>query len=186
MCRVLLVPGSLRAASTNLSVLRTALAIWPGAVLFEGLGSLPLFNPDLEGPRLPRTAAELREQIHYSSAILFCTPEYAGALPGVFKNLLDWTIGDDHPRSLYEKLVGWLNARPHGAIEAHAELRRVLGYAHATIVEEACMEVPVTSSLVGDDGLIADGPTRELIRAALVALCSTSIEDASRGTPPPD
>ena len=185
MCRVLLVPGSLRAASTNLAVLRTALTIWPHAVLFEGLGSLPLFNPDLDTPPTPPTAAELRDQIHQSSAILFCTPEYAGALPGAFKNLLDWTIGDDHPRSLYEKPVGWLNARPHGAIEAHAELRRVLGYAHARIVEEACLEVPVTSSLVGDDGLIADGPTRELIRAALVALCSSSAELDGRSRPPP-
>lgn len=25
---------------------------------------------------------------------MFCTPEYAGALPGSFTNLLDWTVGD--------------------------------------------------------------------------------------------
>jgi chromate reductase len=25
--------------------------------------------------------------------LLFCTPEYAGALSGCFKNLFDWTVG---------------------------------------------------------------------------------------------
>jgi len=36
---------------------------------------------------------KLRRQIAASDAVLFCTPEYAGALPGRFKNLLDWTVG---------------------------------------------------------------------------------------------
>ncbi|WP_306796085.1 NAD(P)H-dependent oxidoreductase [Nocardia sp. XZ_19_369] len=26
-------------------------------------------------------------------SVLFCTPEYAGTLPGSLKNLLDWTVG---------------------------------------------------------------------------------------------
>jgi NAD(P)H-dependent FMN reductase len=171
-CRILLVPGSLRASSTNLALLRTAQALWPSGILFAGLGSLPLYNPDLDGPPLPAAAAALRAEIHQSTAILFCTPEYAGALPGVFKNLLDWTIGDEHPGSIYDKSVGWINARPHGAVHAHAELRRVLNYANANIIEAACAEIPVTPSMVGANGLITDPPTREAIRAVLTALNS--------------
>ena len=163
-------PGRLRARSTNLAVLRTAEVVWPSATLFQGLGSLPLFNPDLDAPPLPPPAAALRAEIHRSSAILFCTPEYAGALPGPFKNLLDWTIGDDQPGSIYEKPVGWINARPHGAHHAHEELRRVLGYASAKIIEGACVEVPVTPSMVADDGLIVDARTRDAIRAVVTAL----------------
>ena len=34
----------------------------------------------------------LRGTIHEADALLFSTPEYAGALPGSLKNLLDWTI----------------------------------------------------------------------------------------------
>jgi chromate reductase len=172
-CRILLVPGSLRASSTNLAVLRTALALWPSAALFEGLGSLPLFNPDLDAPPLPLGADALRAEIHRSSAILFCTPEYAGALPGGFKNLLDWTIGDDQPESISGKPVGWINARPHGALDAHAELRRVLTYANARIIEPACAEVPVIPSMVGEDGLIADALTRDSIRAVLTVLSAS-------------
>jgi NAD(P)H-dependent FMN reductase len=39
--------------------------------------------------------------------VLFCTPEYAGALPGSFENLLDWTVGGGE---MYRKPVAWINA----------------------------------------------------------------------------
>jgi NAD(P)H-dependent FMN reductase len=44
----------------------------------------------------------LRDDIRASDGLLFSTPEYAGGLPGAFKNLLDWTVGDGRPGSMYE------------------------------------------------------------------------------------
>ena len=35
----------------------------------------------------------MRAAIAAADAVVFCTPEYAGTLPGSFKNLLDWTVG---------------------------------------------------------------------------------------------
>lgn len=43
-----------------------------------------------------------------ADAVLFCTPEYAGALPGSFKNLLDWTVGGGET---YGKPAAWINRR---------------------------------------------------------------------------
>ena len=117
-CEILLVSGSLRAASTSAAVLRTARAVAPpgvDAVIYDGLERLPHFNPDLDADPLPAEVAHLRAAIHDAAAIVFSTPEYAGALPGSFKNLLDWTIGDDQPGSIYTKPVGWLNASPPAA-----------------------------------------------------------------------
>jgi chromate reductase len=173
-CRFLLISGSLRAASTNSAVLRTACEVVPPGVegvLYEGLGKLPHFNPDLDGPRLPAEVTRLRAGIQAATALVVSTPEYAGALPGSFKNLLDWTIGDDQPGSIYNKPVAWINASPRGAEGAHAELRRVLGYAHATVVEAACLHVPVPQAMVGDDGLVTDSAARDAIArvAAIVA-----------------
>jgi len=37
----------------------------------------------------------------------------------------------------------------------------VLEYATATIVDTACVESPVTSAMIGDDGCIADPSARE-------------------------
>ncbi len=169
-CPILLVPGSLRRASTNLAVLRTASAVAPEGVetdIYEGAGMLPHFNPDDDADPVPAGVADLREQIRSAHAVVFSVPEYAGALPGTFKNLLDWTIGDDRPGSIYEKPVAWINAAPRGAAQAHEQLRQVLGYAHATIVERACVHVPVTATMIDPDGLVADAAVRACIVDAL-------------------
>ena len=58
--------------------------------------------------------AELRTLVHRADALVICTPEYTGALPGSLKNLLEWLIGDGDTRSLYRKPVAWINASPTG------------------------------------------------------------------------
>jgi len=115
----------------------------------------------------------LREQIDAADAVLFCTPEYAGALPGSFKNLLDWTVGGGE---MYGKHVAWINASglPTGAADAHASLRKVLGYLSTEIVEEACVHVAVARQAVGDDGLIGDPRLRARIAEALTTLAGRS------------
>jgi chromate reductase len=171
--QVLMVSGSLRKESTNTAVLRTARSLAPAGVeacLYAGLAQLPHFNPDDDLDPLPAAVADLRAAIRAADAMLFSVPEYAGALPGSFKNVLDWTIGDDQPGSIYEKPVGWINASPRGATNAHHQLRQVLGYAHANIIEAACVHVPVTTASIGDDGLIADPSTRRHMAKALANL----------------
>jgi chromate reductase, NAD(P)H dehydrogenase (quinone) len=94
--RLLLVTGSTRAGSTNTAALRTAHATAADhltTVLYERLADLPAFNPDDDYDPLPPVVSELREEVATADGVLFCTPEYAGALPGSFKNLLDWTVG---------------------------------------------------------------------------------------------
>jgi NAD(P)H-dependent FMN reductase len=155
--RVLLVSGSTRSGSTNGAALATAAALAPAgvtAVIYDGLAGLPAFNPDDDGDRLPGPAAALRGEIGNSDAVLFCTPEYAGTLPGSFKNLLDWTVGGGQ---LYGKPAAWLNvaaaSRGGGAQET---LRSVLGYVGAVIVEPACRHLPVDRSAIGPDGTVSD------------------------------
>lgn len=96
---MLLISGSARTGSTNTAVLQTAAALAPvgiGAKLLEGIGDLPLFNPDddAEGASVPPAVAAMRAEVAGAEAILICTPEYAGALPAAMKNVLEWTIGD--------------------------------------------------------------------------------------------
>ena len=113
------------------------------------------------------------------------TPEYAGALPGSFKNLLDWTIGDDQPGSIYQKPVAWVNVSAHGAVNAHQSLRTVLGYATAEVIEEACAELSVTHPMVDEDGLIADEHVRSQLAALLETLAAQvrSIGDSANRRP---
>jgi NAD(P)H-dependent FMN reductase len=170
---VLLISGSLRSQSSNSAALRTAALIAPGGVrtvLYEGMGELPHFNPDddAEGAEPHTAVAELRAAIGEADALLICTPEYAGALPGALKNLLEWTIGD---AGTYRKPVGWINvsgpAAPTGGADAHDSLGKVLQYAHADIVEAACVRVPLERSAVGPDGLVSHEDARAGIARAL-------------------
>jgi NAD(P)H-dependent FMN reductase len=172
--RILLISGSLRAGSTNTALLRTAQTVAPGgtvALIYEGLGRLPHFNPDDDVEPLHPAVADLQTRIAGSDALLFSTPEYAGALPGSFKNLLDWTVGGGET---YGIPVAWINASgsPTGAADAHRSLRTVLGYTGSDIVEEACAHIPVARSAVGSDGLIADKVIRRQIADALGTLAS--------------
>ena len=169
-CRLLLVSGSLRSSSTTTAVVRTAQKAAPAGAdvdVYDGLDRLPHFNADDDIDPLPPEVARLRAAIHAADGLLFCTPEYAGALPGSVKNLLEWTIGDDRPGSIYTKPVAWINASPRGARGAHAELRTVLSYAHAEIVDGACVDIPVTPHMLDDDGFVVEPGCRDRIGSAI-------------------
>jgi NAD(P)H-dependent FMN reductase len=174
--RILLVSGSTRGASTNTALLRTAGDVSPQGVvaeLYEGLTGLPHFNPDDDVEPLPPAVTDLRARIAAADAVLFCTPEYAGALPGSFKNLLDWTVGGPE---MYGKPVAWVNASasPTRAVKAHESLEIVLRTIHADVVPEACRHVAVPRGQVAD-GLVADPAARAGIAHVLQALAAYAL-----------
>jgi NAD(P)H-dependent FMN reductase len=176
---ILLVSGSLRGGSTNSALLRTAATLSiPGiaTTLYDAMAELPHFNPDddVPGEQLDPAVRDLRAQLARSDAVLFSTPEYAGALPGSFKNLLDWTVGGGET---YGMPVAWINtagpAAPSGGADAEASLRKVLGYTGSEIVECGDLgRIPVPRDAIGDDGLLADPAIREPLAGALRTLAS--------------
>jgi NAD(P)H-dependent FMN reductase len=172
---LLLVSGSLREGSTNTSTLRTVQELLAersdGATgtLFARMGELPHFNPDDDRDPLPGPVAALRAAIASAHGQVFCTPEYAGDMPGSLKNLLDWTVGGVE---IQGKPTAWINVStsPAGAAGTHAALRTVLGYTGADIVDEACVDVPVPRDAVDPDGVIGERDLRVRIAAALTPL----------------
>jgi NAD(P)H-dependent FMN reductase len=71
-CRILLIPGSLRAGSSNIAALRTAQVEAPRGVhahLYQRLGDLPHFNPDVEQRALPEPVIDLRAQLNLADAV---------------------------------------------------------------------------------------------------------------------
>jgi len=173
---LLLISGSTRAASTNTAVLRTAQQFATfKTTLYDELSALPAFNPDDDREPLPPAVTRLRVQVEAADAILFCTPEYAGALPGSFKNLLDWTVGGI---GMDRKPVAWINvasvAAHTGGADAHDSLRKVLGYVNATIVEDACTRLPMTRQAVDPDGLVSDPAVVAGIHQTLAALAKAT------------
>jgi NAD(P)H-dependent FMN reductase len=177
---LLLISGSTRNGSVNSATLHTVADLLgterggdaEGArpVVYDGLARLPHFNPDDDHDPLPAEVARLRGLIAEADAVLFCTPEYAGDLPGSFKNLLDWTVGGAETSG---KPCGWINvsSAPTGAAGAHRALRTVLTYTDARIVEEGCADIPVPRSAVDPaTGLVADAAARDAIAATVRGL----------------
>ncbi len=94
--RITAISGSLRAASSNGTIVRAAAPLAPTGILVDayvGLSSLPHFNPDLDrelgDARLPAAVRALREQLAAAGALLIASPEYAHGVPGSLKNALD-------------------------------------------------------------------------------------------------
>jgi NAD(P)H-dependent FMN reductase len=187
MAKLLLISGSLRAGSTNSATLRTAAALAPAGVeteIYDGIARLPHFNPDddpTDGVGLDPEVAALRAALTEVDALLLSTPEYAGALPGSFKNLLDWTVGGGQTAAMP---VAWINvsgaAAPGGGTDAHDSLRKVLGFTGSRIVEGAVLRLPLSREDVGEDGLIAPPEAREQIVAAVSTLAAAVESDDGR------
>lgn len=155
LVNILLVSGSTRATSTNAAALASIAESAPPTAtttIYRGLSTLPALNPDDDHDPLPDEVFALRQLIRDAGIVLFCTPEYAGTLPGSFKNLLDWIVGGTE---MTDKPVAWINVaapgRGHGAAST---LETVLGYVGARLLRSACIAVPVGRDAVDGNGEI--------------------------------
>nr|WP_244867646.1 NADPH-dependent FMN reductase [Vannielia litorea] len=91
---MLAVPGSARAASTNRAFLAALAELAPpelGISLWDGLAGLPIFSPDLEAAP-PPPVRDWAAQVGRADGLLLAVPEYVHALPGGFKNAIDWLV----------------------------------------------------------------------------------------------
>lgn len=170
--RLLALSGSLRAVSSNTALLRAAALLAPPGLeigLYDGLGGLPYFNPDLESA-LPEPVLALYNAVDQADGLLISCPEYARGIPGSFKNALDWLVG--HP-AFPGTPVALFNASPR-ASEAQAALRLVLTTMSARLVEEACLSVALLAKGLEAAEIAADpalaGPIAEALRAFASAL----------------
>ncbi|WP_019932550.1 NADPH-dependent FMN reductase [Nocardia sp. BMG111209] len=168
---LLLISGSTRTGSTNTATLRTLQQVAPQGIsthLYDELTTLPAFVPG-DGPS-PPPVTRLRRHLAAADAVLFCTPEYAGLIPGSLKNLLEWTVGT---ADLHTKPVAWITvATPGRGDGATASLRTVLGYVGADIIAPACPRIPILSADVADDGTIHDPAIRTHLATTAATLAA--------------
>jgi NAD(P)H-dependent FMN reductase len=139
---ILAISGSLRSDSSNARLLRAAARVAPEGMAFqfyEGLGTLPHFDPDRdgEGATPPAAVAELRRLLAEADGVVISSPEYAHGVPGSLKNALDWIVSSGE---LTEKPVALITAAPGGGAFAHPALVATLGVMGARVVPEASFQ----------------------------------------------
>jgi NAD(P)H-dependent FMN reductase len=166
--RILGISGSLRAASINSTLLRAAARLSPPGVvlqIFDGVGQLPLFNPDLEA-HMPSQVIALHSAVAAADALLIASPEYAHGVTGSIKNTLDWLVSFE---PFVGKPVAVLNASPR-AHHADDALRETLKTMSALVVEAASVSIPLLGAQLSEDGMVHDPVVSSAIKSALIAL----------------
>ena len=124
--KVLAISGSLKAGSSNAALLRVAAEVAPPGMsidVWEGLGGLPHFNPDLDTGEPPASVRDFRRLLASADAVIISSPEYAHGMPGALKNAIDWLVSDG---TLVGKPVLIITTAPTRGTFAHAQLVEVL------------------------------------------------------------
>ena len=112
--RILGVSGSLRSGSVNRIFLDAMALIAPENAdfrIYNDVGSLPLFNPELQDSP-PEIVRRWRDEITQADMLLLVSPEYAHGVTGVIKNAFDWIVGSG-------ELSGKLLAFPNLSVRAN-------------------------------------------------------------------
>ena len=181
---ILAISGSLRAASSNTSVLQALAALAPDGVtiiMYDQLETLPYFNPDLdrEGDTPPASVADLRAQIGRADGIVICSPEYAHGVPGVLKNALDWLVSSlEFPG----KPAALINISPR-SIHAQASLAETLKTMSATLIADPAFTIALPRERRDVAGMLADPDIAQALRAAIGAIVRAIA--SSRSDPQP-
>lgn len=169
--RILAIAGSLRARSSNRTVLEAAGRLAPQGievVLFDGLGDLPLFNPDRDQDPLPPAVASWRAAVGKADGLLICSPEYARGVSAVLKNALEWLVsGPEFP----EKPVAVINASQRST-DADGQLRLILRTMSARLIEPASITLPMLGRALDAEGLVADPALAAALRQAIEHLAA--------------
>lgn len=169
--RLLAISGSLRNASSNTSLLKAAQMLAPNGIeieLYEGLGMLPHFNPDLDVEPLPAAVADLRSCIAAADGLLISSPEYARGVPGSLKNALDWLVsGPEFP----DKPVALFNASDR-SVNAQAALRLTLETMSGRMVDAATITVHLLGKTQTPEEIAGNLTIAQMIRSALRAFAN--------------
>ncbi len=172
MIKILAISGSLRANSSNTNILRVLANLASEDVLikiYDGIGTLAHFNPEIDDNRELISVQDWRSQISQADAIIFCTPEYAHGVPGVLKNALDWIVSSGE---FMHKPTAVISASPSpdGGEKANASLVQTLKMMMAEIPEESILCIPAVSAKLSKQGEIVDAETEISLRSVLESL----------------
>lgn len=177
--RLLAISGSLRAESSNSRLLRAAQALAPAGVmidLYDGMGTLPHFNPDDDVDVPPPVVAQFRAQIGAADGLIISSPEYAHGVPGSLKNALDWLVSS---AEIIDKPIALINASARSAI-AHAQLAETLRTMSTNIVAPASITIALDGRKLDVPGLLATPDIVASIRTAIEALVAAIGNSAHR------
>src|SRR5215469_5519538 len=126
---IVTIVGSLRKDSFSLKIANALAKLAPPSLKLDvtTLHGLSFFNQDLEA-NPPADWVAFREKLQKSHGVLFVTPEYNRAIPGVLKNAIDVGSRPYGKSSFLHKPVGIISNSPGplGGVNAAKHLQNIL------------------------------------------------------------
>lgn len=155
MTKIAVLVGSLQTKSVNKLLASNLEKLAPAGTQFDyvDLGSLPLFNQDLE-LEFPASARAMKDVIEASDGVLFVTPEYNRSISGVLKNAIDWASRPWGSNSFSGKPAGIVGATisPLGTGPAQAGLREIVVYMGMKLMGQPEVYLTVSAETFNENG----------------------------------
>jgi chromate reductase, NAD(P)H dehydrogenase (quinone) len=167
--KILVIPGSLRAASYNgrLAALATKeLTLADADVTRISLVDypLPIYDADLaEDSAPPQNALRLKQLMSAHQGVFIATPEYNASIPPIVKNAIDWISvvreGGEPALAAYQNrafALGGASPGRSGALQALLALRQVLAVGCRALVLAEQVSVPNAAQAFDDMDELTD------------------------------
>ena len=150
---VIAISGSTRENATSNDLIKSISDLYTeqfNITMYEGIASLPHFNPDDDNENVAQEVADFRMQIQQADGILICTPEYAHAVPGTLKNAIDWTVSS---ADFYQKPTALITASTDGSF-GHKAMLEILKAIGADNAENLQLLISFIKTKVSKQGII--------------------------------
>jgi chromate reductase, NAD(P)H dehydrogenase (quinone) len=126
---IVVIAGSLRKDSFSLKIANALAKLAPASLKLDVItpAGISFFNQDLEAAP-PADWLAFREKLQKSDGVIFVTPEYNRAIPGVLKNAIDVASRPYGKSSFNGKPVGIVanSPGPLGGVSAAKTLQNIL------------------------------------------------------------
>jgi chromate reductase len=157
---IVTIAGSLRKDSFSLKVAHALAKLAPASLKLEVItpAGISFFNQDLEGAP-PADWLAFREKLQKSDGVIFVTPEYNRAIPGVLKNAIDVASRPYGKSSFNGKPVGIISNSPSplGGVSAAKTLQNILpGIAGPIMQQPEAYLIGVGDAFDADGNLTKD------------------------------
>ncbi|MCP3383472.1 NAD(P)H-dependent oxidoreductase [Bradyrhizobium sp. CCGUVB4N] len=165
---IVVIAGSLRKDSFSLKIAKALTKLAPASLKLEvvTLEGISFFNQDLEGAP-PADWLAFREKLQKSDGVIFVTPEYNRAIPGVLKNAIDVASRPYGKSSFNGKPVGIISNSPGplGGVSAAKTLQNILPGIAGPILQQP----EIYLNAVGDAFDAEGNLTKESLKPVLQA-----------------
>jgi chromate reductase len=172
---IVTIAGSLRKESFTLKIAKALAKLAPASLKLDvtTLHGISFFNQDLEATP-PADWLAFREKLQKSDGVLFVTPEYNRAIPGVLKNAIDVGSRPYGKSSFLGKPTGIISNSPGplGGVNAAKSLQNILPGITGPIMGQPETYLTMIGDAFNEKGELVKEPLQKVLEQYLTAFAA--------------